>query len=159
MPAYFNESEGFYDPVSHEIVFSAEQDNDKTVFHEFLHASTRGNTDISENAKKELREGYKKQGSSLVMMKEKKDEYFSDPTEILVRKQILDKELEQLGVKKYGEEFTDEHYKRTMELYQRGRFSDNASDFIERTKSENFKKIMNEIAKNENTENFESNQA
>lgn len=134
---------GFYIPISHEIFLCSDKNYFSGGFiHELLHAITKGNRYISNNAKKILADSYKSLGDG-------KDNYFSDPTEILVRKQILDKEMEELNIKKYKEEFTSEHHKKIIGYYKRGLFSRDAMDFIKRTKPKYFKKIFDEIAKNE----------
>lgn len=154
IPADFQDCWGFYDPDPdvHKIFISIEQDEGETILHELLHASTRGVWDITDNAKNMLKGSYKKIG-------DKEDKYFNDSTERLVSKQILDRELEKLGIKKYGETFTDEHYKKMMEHYRKGRLSEEAEDFIRRTKPKDFKKIFNEIAENKSEESSNIKQA
>lgn len=152
LPGNFIKANGFYDPVSHETFVSFDDSHGAlTSLHELLHASTRGVDGITYRTKNTLVNSYENQGYLRKWIKDEKDEYFSDPTERLVRKQILDRELEKLNIKKYGEEFTDEHYKKMMDAYKKGMFSHNAKDFIKRTKKDPkiFMQIFNEIARNE----------
>ena len=80
------------------------------------------------------------------------NDYLSRSTERLVRKQQLDAQLEDYGIKKYGEKFTRKHYDAIMLLYSIGAFSGDVDQFIRTTKPDYkvFKEIFNEIAKNEN---------
>ena len=81
------------------------------------------------------------------------------PTERYVRLKILEKKLENLGIKKIGEKFTREHYDKMMELYFKNKLDDNGLEFIHFTKFsededdqdghknfEIFEKLFNEIA-------------
>ncbi|MFA6416897.1 MAG: hypothetical protein WCW61_01745 [Patescibacteria group bacterium] len=79
--------------------------------------------------------------------------YFRSQPERYARKQVLELEMEQLGIKKYGEEFTDEHYRQLSDLYKKGKLSDDSRQFFSTTKPEYFKIIFNEIAEN-NSENY-----
>ena len=114
--------------------------------HELIHAATKA--DVSKSAMEVLENSYKKQGF-LGLIKNKEDEYYSDSSERLVRKQLLDRELKLLEIKDYEEEFTDEHFKKMLEAYEQKKFSDDAHDFIKRTLEENFKDVMNKVAENE----------
>jgi len=72
--------------------------------------------------------------------------YFSDPTEMYARKKEFDYDLERLGVKKYGEEFTIMHYLKAIKLQKDGKLSSGSMEFIYSIKPEKILKIMNEIA-------------
>ena len=61
-------------------------------------------------------------------------------------KKALEYDMAKLGVKTYGEEFTDDHYKKLLILQKEGLLNPSASEFLRMTKPEYFKKIMNEIA-------------
>ncbi|MFZ2835096.1 MAG: hypothetical protein WAZ64_03595, partial [Candidatus Moraniibacteriota bacterium] len=135
---------GFYNIDKHKITLPVDRKDDVAGIHEFFHASTRGDYDVSDSAKEILSNAYKRTGN------EKTDAYLSTITEMLVRKQKLDLEMERLGIKKYGEKFTKEHYEKIVEHYKKGDFSFDVNDFIETTKPEYFEKIFNEIAENEN---------
>jgi len=133
---------GFYNPLEEKVTLP-DYRNDGTAQHEFLHASTKANVGITEKAKKIFKNSYKKIGS-------KEDRYLSNPTEMLVRKQKLDILMVERGIKKYGEKFTEKHYEELMKLYnEKGTLSRDVRDFIKTTKPEDFKKIFNEIASNE----------
>ena len=85
--------------------------------------------------------------------------YFFDPSERLVRKQTLDLEMERLGIKRYGEKFTHEHYNQLIRLYNNNKLSQDADRLLETTKPEYFEKIMNEIAQNDDNLESEENKA
>jgi len=143
---------GFYDPVveKHEIVIPFDTDSSGlTALHELLHASTRSNSGISSSATEMLRESYVDQKKYFGLFGDDNNEYYKYTTERLVRKQMLDRELEKLGIKKYGEMFTGEHYNKMMKLYKDGKFSRSARDFIERTDPKKFVDIFNKVAANE----------
>jgi hypothetical protein len=151
MPGGLKKIGGFYDSGAKELIIPQDKSPEvieTIVWHELGHASTEGDKGVTSSAEEMLEHSYKKQGF-LGMIKNKADEYFMDPTERLTRKQNVDRELEKLGIKKYGEEFTDEHYAKMMKYYKEGKFSWDANDFIKRTDPKMFKKIFNEIAANE----------
>jgi len=132
------------------IMLPQSNNNNDTIFHEIFHASTRGDLDIPEPTKRMLEDSFRSddyEKSEIERYKLKK------PTERLVRKQILDHELDRLGIKKYGEKFTEKHYKKMMSRYGRGGFSEGARDFIETTRPKYFIRIFNEIAENKYADN------
>jgi len=133
---------GFYRPLQHKIFLQNQYADDYTVQHECLHASTNSNMGISEKAEKILRNSYKSIGEKRI------DDYLSSITERLARKQALDDEMEKLEIKKYDEDFTDEHHDKLSEYNKAGNLSAGARDFIKTTKPEFFKQIFNEIATN-----------
>lgn len=138
---------GFYDSEKHEIVIPI-VDDIGAALHELLHASVRRlNSDNSNLHKLYIlsAESYKHDPDDAL----RDGRYYSNPYERLARKQVLDLELERLGIKKYGERFTDTHYEKMMKLYKREKLSRDAMEFIQRTDPKYFKQIMNEIAANE----------
>ena len=114
--------------------------------HEMFHVSTHSDETMSSKANNLLTESFQ---SSYV---EKGDNYFT-PSELIVRKQVLDLEMEKLGIKKYGEEFTNKHYQELLDLAVKDKLSSNAMEFIFFIKSNNFLKIMNELAENKDKNN------
>ncbi len=72
--------------------------------------------------------------------------YFGSREERYARKQEFEMEIVKLGVKKYSDKFTPEHYKKIIELYKEGKLTKNACRFIETTKPEYFESIFNGIA-------------
>ncbi|HAV11300.1 MAG TPA: hypothetical protein DCX32_02025 [Candidatus Moranbacteria bacterium] len=129
----------FYSTSEHS-AFLPLGENREAVEHELLHASTKGRKDISGTAKKMLRDSYDP------LHDEESDRYHINPTERLVRKQMLDLEMEELGIKGYGEKFTHDHYETLIDLYNKGELSQGAREFIETTKAEYFEEIFNGIA-------------
>ena len=135
--------------IKHELFVPFDNDDEGyCIEQELLHASTKIYEGMSDKAVKLLDKSYIKQGLFGVFSN-KQDRYYKDPSERLVRKQMLDRELEALGIKKYGEKFADKHYDKMMEYYKKGKFSWDANDFIKRTNPKRFKQIFNEIAANE----------
>lgn len=135
----------FYDPEKHEMMIPNEGDRvDSFIRHEVFHASTKADKGISDKAKKIMNESYKEFDNNKV-----NNSYFIMPTERLARKQEVDFELERLGIKKYGERATRDHYDKLMEHAKRGDLSREAYDFLKTTKPEYFEKIFNEIASDE----------
>ncbi len=143
----------YYDPMFNEINLPYDVDiNDdgkkqefyEAVRHELLHVSTSGNFMIPEKSSNLLKESF----ISKLDESEDRISYFSSLTELLVRKQGLDLEMEKLGIKKYGEEFTNEHYKKLLELKEKGQLSTDAVQFLDHIKPEKFSEVMNELAEN-----------
>ncbi len=116
-----------------------------TVIHEILHLSTNAHYGLSKQAEKILKEAATTHNSD-----EPFYSYFTSPAEMIVRKQILDLEMQKLGIKNYGEKFTDEHYLKLLSL--ESVLSNNSRQLIEFVKSEHFSKVMNELAENNNLE-------
>lgn len=87
--------------------------------------------------------------------------YYSKDTEILARKAVFDDQLEQLGIKKYEEEFTKEHYEKVQELLNNNKLDDNSVEFFRSFEKESLIMIMNCISENnidmDNIENMKSN--
>lgn len=147
---------GFYDySRSHlPIVNKKGIENDTRVgTHEFAHQITGGKFFMSEYAI----DLYKKAFDSTKTSKEKilrdninEEEYLGNPTELDARKKVLEMDMEKLGIKNYGEEFTDEHYKKLIKLKKEGKLSNDAYDFLRVIKPEYIKKIMNSIAHEDN---------
>lgn len=118
-----------------EIYLPLEKPRKDIIFHELSHAITADEDYL-------LSESY-------IKGNDENDAYFGKTSERRALKQALDWELENLGIKKYGETFTKEHFKKMMEGYEQGKFSSAANVFIRTTKPEFFEKIFNEIAANE----------
>lgn len=74
------------------------------------------------------------------------DNYFGNKSERFAYKQELEMEMVSLGIKKYGEKFTQDHYQKLINLYHQGKLSADSCRFIETTKPEYFEQIFNEIA-------------
>jgi len=175
-PEGLENADGYYSLRDHEIkvdghVFMmTDRYRSDVVRHEIAHASTRGDMRITDNARRILQQSYEStkigdanyydsKGNFLGLKQSygMDDDYLGNDTERLARKQQLDLDMERLGVKKYGEEFTQEHYERIFEEYSKGTLSIGAEEFIETTKQdlEEYKKIFNEVADNSTHENVE----
>ena len=102
--------------------------------HEFLHLATNGNSGLSPLAKSLLSSKSMKENSGEKVLNKKDYDYVSDPTERYVRFKILESDLENHNVKKIGESFTMDHYKKMMALWESGILYHGSSDFLEYTK-------------------------
>lgn len=139
---------GFYNASRH-VLFVAGNITDYEDYarHEIFHASTKGAWEVSDSAWELLEKAYQKQGL-FGIFSEKLDGYYGLPPEMLARKKALDRDLENLGIKKYEEEFTDKHQKKLLEAYEKGQLSEDSMDLIKRLKEGYLKKILNDIANN-----------
>ncbi len=145
-----------YLPESDYIAFANEghEYNPYLGTHEYSHASDYGGENIPEGTKKVFKKDYtfkkrqtefEKKYDSIHKEKYGK-EYYSNPTEILARKAVFDTELEKLGIKKYEEEFTQEHYKKIKKLKKEGKLSRNSDQFFRMFERDALIMIMNTIA-------------
>lgn len=141
----------YYDPMFNEIDLPYDEnikDDEKkqefyeAIRHELLHISTYGNFMIPEKSRNLLKESF----ISKLDEGEDRISYFSNSTELLVRKQGLDLEMEKLGIKKYSEKFTDGHYKKLLELKEKRELSSDSEQFLDHIKPEKFSEVMNELA-------------
>lgn len=117
------------------------------ILHEILHESTDFEKGMSSQSKILLKDSYtSKKGES------KEDSlYFSEPGELIVRKQILDLMMEKRGIKKFDEKFTEEHYEILLKLKEERKLEQNEIEMIDHIEKEgDFIKIMNELAENNN---------
>ena len=122
----------------------------EAIIHEILHETTRAQKGLSEKAIGVLEKSFKSKDKN---ENNRNKEYYSDPAELIVRKQILDLWLEKTGIKKFGEKFTEEHYKKLLELQKENNINPEANDLpagadqlIDHIKPEDFTKVMNELA-------------
>lgn len=116
----------------------------ESIIHEISHEFTIGNIGIYGQTKDILTNSF----TSVIGEKFKQTMYFSCITELIVRKNILDLEMEKLGIKKYGEKFEKKHYETLIRLEDEDKLSKDSKEFIKHIKVENFIRIMNEIAEN-----------
>lgn len=140
---------GFYETDKHEVNIPFSRDD--VTYHEFGHAATKANYDISTKAMSILHDSYNEINSGNKNEDKDRNQYLSNPAERIVRKWAADRDMEMLGIKEYDEKFTQEHYKKLMDYYNKKELSKDAEEFIKTTKPkfEYFEKIFNEIAKNE----------
>ncbi len=152
-----DDAQAFYDHSNEEVTLPSVSEEGLAI-HEFTHDMTHGDELLSEKAKALYTESY--DPSKLTddewrynfkTLIENGSQYYLEPTERDARKKALEYDMAKLGVKTYGEEFTDDHYKRLLELQKEGLLNPSASEFLRMTKPEYLKKIMNEIAENPKT--------
>jgi hypothetical protein len=147
----------FYSVESDKVHFSAPSDfkDISTVgVHEFTHESTDGDSLLSDKADSLYRTAF---DSSMLNKKDEQDieaqykkeyntSYYGRPPEMDARKKELQYELEKLGVKKYGDTFTKEHYQMLQKLHKEGKLGEGADQFYRMIKPEYFLIIMNTVA-------------
>jgi len=134
---------GSYEKEEHKIFVADDEEGylDLT-WHELTHASTRLKQSFSEKTVQLLKDIFRSTN-------DKSDSYFSSNEEMLARKQQLDRDLAILGIKKYGETTTDEHVEKILESYKAGVLSLGSMQLLERIDTDNLKKMLDEVAKNE----------
>ena len=131
----------------------------KQSIHEFQHASTRANFEMSEKAKNLYESALLNDEEIEKNIKEYEDvfndvskDYWKLPTEIDARKKVLENEMEKLGIKKYGELMTHEHYLKLQELMKQGKLDHNTMQILLITTEDGLLKVLNEIALNQDLE-------
>ena len=146
---------GFYRPTNQKVYFPLNQDSLSSIelaIHEYTHKVTKANYYIPLNSIKLFIEAFDSSsvianyGTIKELSGRKSLEYLSDPTEMYARKKVFEYDLERLGVKKYGEEFTKEHYLKVLELKRKRQLSGGSCEFILSIKPEMMERVMNEIA-------------
>lgn len=150
-------------------------DHETVVVHEFQHATTKGEAEISEYAKQLYKKAFISPEDSSFVKNEKyinplipsyatdvthlnqhdqeavlkHSSYLSNPTELDARKKQLEYDLERLGIKKYGEPTNDQVIQKMLKAVSLGKLSQGSKDFLFHIKPEYFKQVMNTIASNE----------
>ncbi|OGE79412.1 MAG: hypothetical protein A2751_05250 [Candidatus Doudnabacteria bacterium RIFCSPHIGHO2_01_FULL_46_14] len=119
--------------------------------HELEHAITDSILNMSDYAKKLYGGAYAGPDRNT-----RRGEYLSNPTEMDARKRVFEHDLEKNGVWKYGETFTDEHYKKAIELYNARKLSPSAEEFLEIVRPSSISTIINTIAKEISLDNSKS---
>ncbi len=135
-------------------VVSGYDESEETILHEYSHRADKNGEMIPDDGKKKLKEHYKFKKHQTD--KEKKfeakysnkfeREYYSNPSEILARKAVFDVKLEELGIKKYEEEFTEKHYRKVKKLLEEGKLDKDSSQFFRMFEKDALIMIMNTIA-------------
>lgn len=115
----------------------------EAIFHEIAHGSTMASVGMSNKSQTLL--------NNCFMINVKEDsfrdaEYYSLVEELIVRKQFLDKWMEDNGFKKYDEKFTEKHFKKLLELQKENKLPSYVDQLINHIKPEYFIDIMNELA-------------
>lgn len=145
---------GIYSPREHRLYMAYDSNQrDEVIYHELLHSITRSEESISQRAKDILSDAYLKQGFAHVFSAPE-DTHFSKPSELLAGKMALERDLERLGIWKYGERFTEEQYKRMMDGFRKGKLSRPGGDFIQVIKKKHLGFVLDKIAKTEGVEEY-----
>ena len=110
--------------------------------HELLHGAYRADGSLSQKEKDILYKFFKRDKN------ESKDHnvYLHDPAERIVRKKMIDFSLENWGIKKYGEEFTKDHYEKLLERKKHNEVDQATMQIMDTTTENQFIKLMNSIA-------------
>jgi hypothetical protein len=160
--------EAFYNPRDKKTYFPLENDSIQAVMlalHEYAHKVTEANRNLSPKAIKLFSEAFDTLSvAANFKIKNNQDSleifnYFSDPTEMYVRKKVFEYDLERLGVKKYGELFTKEHLLKAAVLRRNGKLSNDSQEFLIIIRPEMLIKVMNEIADIDENEKKDLNSA
>jgi hypothetical protein len=114
----------------------------EVIAHEFLHGAYQVVESLSKKEIRLLRKSFSKDKN----VSKEKNEYQSSPEERIVRKKLLDLEMERLGIKKYREQFDDSHYKQLLELREEFKLSRAAKDLLRTSTAKQLKNLMNTIA-------------
>jgi len=139
-----DETLAYYLPSVHKIVFPFDNLNSIIVAHELIHSAYRGYSLLNKEEINLLKKSFKK--SKEISRKENK--YYKNISERIDRKKQTDFYLEIIGIKKYGEKFTKEHYKKLKELEEKKMLNGEVQDFFDMTNEDQFIDIMNSIADN-----------
>ncbi len=138
------EALGHMDYIDGGYVALANESSGETPTHEFSHLGDYGGENIPESTKNKLVENFST--TNLLDYQKENLEYWSNPTEILARKAVFDHELEKLGIKKYSEDFTKEHYKEVQKLLKENNLERNSSQFFRMYERDALIMIMNTVA-------------
>lgn len=90
-------------------------DRVETITHELIHASYKADEELTIQEKKMLYFSFR----SKEMIYKKNIPYFRDIAERIVRKVLLEFELQRLNIKNIGETFTEDHYTKLKDLMQK----------------------------------------
>lgn len=140
---------GIYSPKEHRFYVAYDSsERDEVIYHELLHSVTRAEEGISQRAKDILSAAYLKQGFAHILAAPH-DKHFSKPSELLAGKMALERDLERLGIWKYGEKFTRQHYENMMDAFKKGKISRPGGDFIQVIKKHHLGFVLDKVAKTE----------
>jgi hypothetical protein len=134
-----NEGNACYDLNEHSIYVPFIGFNDEIITHELIHGAYNSTESLSNDDIKILYKLYKKN-------KKVDNEYQRNPAERITRKKLLDFELDRLGIKKYDEKFTKEHYNKLLELKNKNNLSRTANDILNTITEKQLIELMNTIA-------------
>jgi hypothetical protein len=106
--------------------FKWKEDNPYTAVHEFTHGVTHGSDGLTQYAKDMYTQSFfvpndfEKYPFIRVSDNAKQDfiDYYNNPSERDARKNVMERELEDMGIKKVKQRFTNEHYDKIMNLYE-----------------------------------------
>ena len=152
-------AEAFYDENTNKTFFPMDQADSMEAIddaiHEYSHKMTEANKKMSLFSINLFSQAFDSLSTvaNFIEKPTKKDtleklSYYSDPTEMYARKKVFDYDLERLGIKKYNEKFTYQHYIKALNAQQKGKLMSGSKDFLKIIKPKMIIKIMNEIAEN-----------
>jgi len=134
-----------YSEELHRVVIPFSEVDWEEITHEFIHAAYRSIKELTPDEEKILYHNYKKEKG----VSKETNKYLRNPAERIVRKTLLDLDLERWNIKKYNEKFTHEHYLKLLELKKRNQLDGAALDLLNTTTEKQLEKIMNTIAYND----------
>jgi len=150
-----------FDTKTKKVEVEVSSDQPKMI-HEGTHQSVNGEENMSSYSKDLYKKAYRKNNQTFEesvydsLNTVKGDSYYGNPSELNSRKKVLEYDMDRLGVKKYGEKFTMEHYWKLIKLAIEGKLSDNSVEFLKRIDSKFIEQIMNTIAMNKSTQGSEN---
>lgn len=110
--------------------------------HEAKHSSTRNGALLSSYARNLYTRSFQPQRA----FSADNLEYLKDPDERNARKGELEYDMERLGIKKYEEKFSGEHYNKLMEAKKKGLLSQGSVEFLDTTNPLYLDRILHTIA-------------
>lgn len=120
------------------------QAEDLTAIHEGEHQALLHT--LTEYAEKIYREYFSEETAKKLSSEKLNLDYLKSADELAARKRVLDRELERLNIKKYEDEFTEEHYIKVRELIINKQLDQDAVLFYLLLKKEGLMLIMNTVA-------------
>jgi hypothetical protein len=131
-----------YSEREHRILIPFSIIDEHTILHEFIHSAYRADQELTKYEKRVLNRSFKID----VNFSNRENEYQREIPERIVRKKILDLEMEEKGIKKYNEKFTQDHYNKLKELKNKGEVSPGVQDILNTSSEKQLIQLMNNIA-------------
>jgi len=139
-----------YSLSEHRILIPFSEINWEDITHELIHAAYKATKELTPKDERILIHNFTKDRN----MNKNRNKYQKDPAERIVRKTLLDLDMEQWGIKKYNEKFTHEHYLKLLELKKENKLDKATLDLLNTITEKQLEKIMNTIAFNEAVKNI-----
>jgi hypothetical protein len=131
-----------YSPIEHRILIPFAELDEEKIMHELIHSAYRGDQNLSPEEEKILNINFQKNKH----FSPRENEYQHKVSERIVRKKLLDLEMERLGLKKYREKFTHEHYELLKKLRDENKLGQGASELLDTSTEKQLQELMNNLA-------------